>query len=130
MLSNYIFRHLVERQEDILPLIHHFLPNRHISLSAEKALLQHAWPGNVRELENACKRVAVLKPEGILEVEDFALVASTAQTASNGLQPIAEPDKAELEQAMREQQGVIARVARQFGMSRQALYQTFKQVRN
>jgi transcriptional regulator of acetoin/glycerol metabolism len=36
--------------------------------------------------------------------------------------PAAEPTKDELETAMRQHQGVVARVARQFGLSRQALY--------
>lgn len=113
---------LADRTDDILPLINHFLPNRQLSLSAEKAVLQHNWPGNVRELENACKRVAVLKPDGIIDEADFALITNNAQQSPSSHAPVAEPDKAELEQAMREQQGVIARVARQFGMSRQALY--------
>ena len=114
---------LAERIDDVLPLVRHFLPNRELSLTAEKVLLAHPWPGNVRELENACKRVAVLKPEGIIESDDFALNNIQHHTSSSPAAPIAkEPDKQELEQAMHQHQGVIARVARQFGMSRQALY--------
>lgn len=109
---------LAERPDDIKPLIEHFLPGRHLSLRAENALLQHVWPGNVRELENLCKRVAVLKPEGIVEVEDFAFV-KVAQSANKINQ---EPSQADLEEAIKVHEGVIARVARQFGMSRQALY--------
>ncbi len=112
---------LKSRSDDILPLIAHFLPDRELSLSAESALLSYDWPGNVRELENACKRAAVLNPQGVLEVSDFGLqqVSSPAQTSEPGKQ---EPGKAELEAAMRQFQGVIAKVARHFGMSRQALY--------
>lgn len=116
---------LAKRPEDIMPLVQHFLPARQLSLSAEQALLSQAWPGNVRELENACKRVAVLKPEGIIKTEDFAFRQETAQTNIAGNEQnisIQEPDKAALEEAMHTHQGVIARVARQFGMSRQALY--------
>jgi DNA-binding NtrC family response regulator len=109
---------LADRTDDIMPLVSHFLPNRKLSLAAEKDLLQYPWPGNVRELENACKRVAVLKPDGVIETEDFAFTAvQTGQT-----QTVIEPDKTMLESAMREHEGVIARVAREFGMSRQALY--------
>lgn len=120
---------LVDRSEDIMSLAQHFLAGRQISLSAEKALMQHTWPGNVRELENACKRVSVLKPEGTLETDDFAFThysdnLSGQQPVSQTLstKTIVEPDKAQLQSAMREHQGVIARVARQFGLSRQALY--------
>ncbi|MDK1309684.1 sigma-54-dependent transcriptional regulator [Pseudoalteromonas ardens] len=112
---------LKSRSDDIIPLISHFLPDRELSLSAESALLSYDWPGNVRELENACKRAAVLNPQGVLEVGDFGLqpISAPAQTPEPGKQ---EPGKAELEAAMRQFQGVIAKVARHFGMSRQALY--------
>ncbi|ALU46070.1 sigma-54-dependent transcriptional regulator [Pseudoalteromonas rubra] len=112
---------LKSRSDDILPLISHFLPDRELSLSAESALLSYDWPGNVRELENACKRAAVLNSQGVLEVGDFGLqpISAPAQTPEPSKQ---EPGKAELEAAMRQFQGVIAKVARHFGMSRQALY--------
>ena len=148
---------LADRIDDIMPLVNHFLPARDLSMSAEKALIQHHWQGNVRELENACKRVAVLKPSGMIEAQDFAFSQQSsyvsgigamgannhAQRPQNGNanalahasgssagpvfsqtseRPQAEPSKEALEQAMREHQGVIARVAREFGLSRQALY--------
>lgn len=114
---------LAQRVDDIMPLVSHFLPGRELSLAAEQVLMNHHWQGNVRELENACKRVAVLKPEGILEAQDFAFSEQTSVNAySQQAASIREPNQAELEAAMREHQGVVARVARHFGMSRQALY--------
>ena len=113
---------LQQRVDDIIPLVNHFLPHRTLSLSAEKALLQHAWPGNVRELENACKRVAVLKAEGVIEPEDFAVSEQPIDSAPGTLSKTIEPDKEQLEASMKEHQGVIAKVARHYGMSRQALY--------
>ncbi|WP_125779418.1 sigma-54-dependent transcriptional regulator [Pseudoalteromonas rubra] len=112
---------LKSRSDDILPLIGHFLPGRELSLSAEQRLLSYDWPGNVRELENACKRAAVLNPQGLLEAQDFGLQQG-AQRSEQPAQSKQEPGKAELEGAMREFHGVIAKVARHFGMSRQALY--------
>jgi DNA-binding NtrC family response regulator len=122
---------LQARPDDILVLVNHFLPQRHLSLEAEQLLLAYPWPGNVRELENACKRVAVLKPEGTLEASDFGLNLNAALAAKDGSfsansavigQTTVEPSKEELLAAMREHQGVIAKVARQFGLTRQALY--------
>lgn len=109
---------LSNRSDDVMPLVKHFLPNRDISIAAEQALTNHSWPGNVRELENACKRVAVLKPEGVIEAEDFAL----AKQVQSSQTQVAEPSKVQLEEAIKANNGVIAKVARQFGMSRQALY--------
>ncbi|MFH6953340.1 sigma-54-dependent transcriptional regulator [Pseudoalteromonas sp. XMcav1-K] len=110
---------LAERKDDIMPLVKHFLPNRECGLATEQALVNYPWPGNVRELENACKRAAVLKPSGQLALTDFGLATATneVKTALNH-----EPNKIEIEAAMREYHGVIAKVARHFGLSRQALY--------
>ncbi|MBE0363506.1 two-component system, NtrC family, response regulator [Pseudoalteromonas ulvae UL12] len=112
---------LNERVDDILPLVHHFLPDRELSVMAEQMLLAHPWPGNVRELENACKRAAVLNPEGMLEAEHFALNINNSNVQSTQKNS-REPEKSELELAMRQYEGVIAKVARHFGLSRQALY--------
>jgi len=119
---------MAERIDDIMPLVNHFLPSRELSLSAENELKKHSWQGNVREIENTCKRVAVLKPTGIIEANDFAF-STHQQSSSNATNEArspqtmtAEPTKEDLETAMRELQGVIARVARKFGLSRQALY--------
>ncbi len=119
---------LANRVDDIMPLVHHFLPNRELSLSAENALKSHHWQGNVRELENSCKRVAVLKPNGVIEAEDFAFSEQqhtrleTSTTIPLTKPANSEPTQEELEVAMREHKGVIARVARHFNLSRQALY--------
>ncbi|KZN44907.1 sigma-54-dependent transcriptional regulator [Pseudoalteromonas luteoviolacea] len=111
---------LAQRKDDILPLVRHFLPGRQISLEAERALCVHSWPGNVRELENACKRAGVLKPQGELLAQDFGLLDNVIPQSNK--QQATEPTKLELQQAMHQCQGVIAKVARQFGISRQALY--------
>lgn len=119
---------MAERIDDIMPLVSHFLPSRALSLSAENELKKHSWLGNVREIENTCKRVAVLKPTGVIEANDFAF-SMHHQSPSNAKNEaripqtmVAEPTKEDLEAAMRELQGVIARVARKYCMSRQALY--------
>lgn len=111
---------LRHRIDDIKPLFEHFLPQRAISIAAENALLTHPWQGNVRELENLCKRLAVLKPQGIIEPSDLTFAVSAP--LNDAKTPVHEPNKDELQHAMKQHQGVIARVARQFGMSRQALY--------
>ena len=120
---------LAKRKEDILPLFKHFLSRRDVSIRAEKMLLAHSWPGNVRELENMCKRLSVLKPQGIIEPDDLAFLSQAAMqnsanqtTNSNPIITKVEPNKEELEDAMKRNFGVIAKVAREFGLSRQALY--------
>ncbi|WP_440056789.1 sigma-54-dependent transcriptional regulator (plasmid) [Pseudoalteromonas sp. T1lg65] len=116
---------LAQRREDILPLVMHFLPGRIVSFEAEKKLTEYPWPGNVRELENACKRAAVMNPNGELQSEDFGLLNLSTQLDQSSV-TINEPSKSDIEQAMREFEGVVAKVARHFNMSRQALYRRMK----
>ena len=116
---------LCERVDDIAPLINHFLPHRELSIDAEQALNRYQWPGNVRELENACKRVGVIKPNGLLSAEDFGLTPSSL-IKNNDVKK--EPTKFEIEQSIRANQGVIAKVAREFGLSRQALYRRLQKM--
>jgi transcriptional regulator with GAF, ATPase, and Fis domain len=42
-----------------------------LSTEAAAVLLRYGWPGNVRELENVIERAAVLKRQGLIEVEDL-----------------------------------------------------------
>jgi NtrC-family two-component system response regulator AlgB len=66
---------LRERQEDVLPLAHHYLSvfgqkQRRVGLTlssgAEQAMLVHRWPGNLRELRNAVERAIILAPRNVL----------------------------------------------------------------
>ncbi|NOQ80974.1 MAG: AAA domain-containing protein [Methylophaga sp.] len=38
---------------------------------AINVLMQHTWPGNVRELANLIERVAIIKPNGLVDVADL-----------------------------------------------------------
>ncbi|MDF2501182.1 MAG: norR 1 [Anaerosporomusa subterranea] len=89
---------LRDRQEDISPLICHFLklyyphpdrPFRQISKEAITVLLEYTWPGNVRELRNIAERLAVLNNTGVIRPEDLYEVlprqASNVKTAQPSL---------------------------------------------
>jgi len=66
---------LRERQEEIIPMINHFLDkfnnkykvSHQISQRCLNILANYSWPGNVRELENTIERLAVVVPETIIE---------------------------------------------------------------
>lgn len=64
---------LLERPQDIQPLLHHFWeggrePN--YSDSALNLLMRYDWPGNVRQLRNFVTRMTALKPSGLVEAVD------------------------------------------------------------
>jgi len=113
---------LNNRTDDIVPLARHFLRQDHdnkleLSKELENVLIAHNWSGNVRELENACQRAKVLGGGKTLTAEHFGLKALTAK-----LNESYEPSQAEIEQALQTYNGVISKVARHLGLSRQALY--------
>ncbi len=71
---------LRDRRGDIPLLINHFLSNlsrepgaekKHCSPEVLQILQSYSWPGNVRELENLVKRVSVLSPSTMVQVEDL-----------------------------------------------------------
>jgi len=82
---------LRERQEDILPLLEHFLnqlgpvvtgrPAAGISPEAREQFLAYAWPGNVRELRNAVERALILCEGGLLNPEHLPWHAESARSA-------------------------------------------------
>ncbi len=71
---------LRERGDDVFLLAEHFM--RHfnqrfsanltgIDDAARAAMRAHRWPGNVRELQNLIERVATLKQEGVVTLDDL-----------------------------------------------------------
>lgn len=128
---------LRERREDVPPLARHFLSGEQfpgeqftgekslgtafrLSPSAEQALLAHDWPGNVRELENLLARARLLAGRPILEPRDLGLPEPATRT--NGVEAEPELDQATLAAALARADGIVARAAKELGMSRQALY--------
>lgn len=110
---------LKQRPDDILPLARLFLAGeKALSAAAEQVLLQHQWPGNVRELQNICQRALLLASGSVIDASDLGLQFEE-HSAKRVLDDI---DRQQIEQALAAQGGIIARAAKQLGISRQALY--------
>ncbi|GAA6154343.1 sigma-54-dependent transcriptional regulator [Pseudoteredinibacter isoporae] len=122
---------LNERNEDIIPLVKHFIhlaePSRRRELSAAaKATLQsYSWPGNVRELHNKVQRALLLQPNDELQLEDFDLADDNSVSIS-----ATELSLEDIQAALDDHGGVVARAARQLGISRQALYRRLAKADN
>lgn len=111
---------LHQRRDDILPLAYHFLAaDRTFDSAAEDALLRHDWSGNVRELQNTIKRASLMSAGDILSAADLNLPAASA---TSHYERLIEPTADGIREALRQAHGVVARAARNLGMSRQALY--------
>ncbi|TQV77469.1 sigma-54-dependent Fis family transcriptional regulator [Aliikangiella marina] len=70
---------LRHRQDDLVPLINHFIElfsqqhnvtPKKLSAAAFKALLAYAWPGNVRQLRNVIERLVLLSMDTVIQLQD------------------------------------------------------------
>ncbi|GAB3990941.1 sigma-54 dependent transcriptional regulator [Spirosoma daeguense] len=128
---------LRERPGDIGQLAEFFLKkyakqyNRSVSGISPALLIemkQYHWPGNVRELQHAVERAVILArpeltPGTMLEPTNFVFKNGTAtpSLASETLQ-LEDMERQLIKQAMQKHRGSITDVARELGLSRQALY--------
>ena len=122
---------LADRRDDILPLARHFLESGFELLSdAERVLVRYDWPGNVRELRNSIRRACLLASSPRIGAADLMLPGS-GSTGSSGTWealPIREPDRDEITGALARHEGVIAKAARDLGLSRQSLYRRMEKL--
>ncbi|MGF7217252.1 DNA-binding NtrC family response regulator [Spirosoma lacussanchae] len=123
---------LRQRPDDIKPLAEHFVrqyakqynrPVTGLSPALLTEMKQYGWPGNVRELQHAVERAVILSAGATLEPGDFVFRKSTSASSpvSETLQ-LEDLERKAIQQAMLKYQGSITDVARELGLSRQALY--------
>ncbi|AUX42609.1 Fis family transcriptional regulator [Sorangium cellulosum] len=130
---------LRDRPEDIVPIASHLLERQaaaageRVTLSerARHALVEHDWPGNVRELENRLTRAVLVRKGEAIEPQDLGLDAAARVPPAPSAPPgaasgaaFAAPssERAEIERALVEARGVVAKAAASLGLSRQGLY--------
>jgi DNA-binding NtrC family response regulator len=126
---------LSERPDDILPLAETFLAQHKDGGTAFKladnvalALAQYDWPGNVRELQNRIQRATLVCKDRKVTAQDLALpAAGQIQPAPPGPRA-ADPERGDIEAALLEASGVVAKAAARLGMSRQALYRRMERL--
>ena len=109
-----------------------------VSPEAMNALARYPWPGNIRELSNLVERLAILKPEGLITVDDLPpkYRANAAPPPNADATPVAEAmrmtdanlkahlqtiEQGLIDQAMAASDGVVAKAARLLSMRRTTL---------
>jgi transcriptional regulator of acetoin/glycerol metabolism len=114
---------LSARQEDIPPLARLFLDTGFtLAQDAIRALKRYNWPGNVRELRNAIHRACLLSTDNLVTARALALPVAPEPADGSDI------DRATIEQALLLAEGVVARAARDLGLSRQALYRRMEKL--
>jgi DNA-binding NtrC family response regulator/Tfp pilus assembly protein PilF len=126
---------LRDRQEDVLPLAHHFLgfyggiDGPKLMPDAEAVLRSYPWPGNVRELENVMRRVAALHAGG-RSVDSTSLIPFLSGVSTPGAgTPRSEVDERSRILAAFEESGRNkSRLAKLLGVSRKTLYSRIRKL--
>jgi len=126
---------LMDRREDIVPLVEHFLghyareegasDSLELSSAAVAALQDHSWSGNVRELENRIQRAVVVATGSEISSSDLGFdseVPTLPEADQSGLTEGDKADREQLRKVLADANGVVARAAEDLGISRQALY--------
>jgi transcriptional regulator with GAF, ATPase, and Fis domain len=133
---------LRERQEDIVPLLEHFVtqlgpvvlgrPAAGISREARARLLAYPWPGNVRELRNVVERALILsdgrpiKPEHVPLSLDGPSVPTLLPKVDREFPPhgvdLEARERDLVEQALRQAGQNKSQAARLLGLTRNKLY--------
>ncbi len=108
-----------------------------VSPEAMRALAGYRWPGNIRELSNLVERLAILKPEGSIEIDDLpakyregggdgepvanSVAEAIQMTEANLREHLQTLEQELIGQAMEAADGVVAQAARLLSMRRTTL---------
>ena len=145
---------LRERPEDIRPLIVEMIDRSQarlgvtISLAepALRALESYSWPGNVRELANLIERLAVIKPNGVVELADLPwpvtplrteVVSAKLEIAKTPLpeagvdlkEYLSDVERGAIEAALEQADGVVKAAADALGLRRTTLVEKIRRYR-
>jgi len=120
---------LRERQDDIEPIVQHYLKYyadryQKEALQMDKGALQklreYPWPGNVRELQHAIEKAVILADKNKLSIQDFALKTHDDST-SIGFD-LAENEQRLILAAINKCEGNMSKAAQMLGITRATLY--------
>jgi DNA-binding NtrC family response regulator len=124
---------LRERQEDIPPLIEHFLKRfgasyttKTVSPEALQMLVNYPWPGNVRELANTVERLLILTPGEVIGPDDLPTNLRIPDDTVPGSGSLAEMERLHLMRVLAETKGKKMQAARLLGIDIKTLNQKIK----
>jgi DNA-binding NtrC family response regulator len=126
---------LRERRDDIPLLARTILdglardlgqPRPGITAAAERVLCNYDWPGNIRELRNVLERALLRSHDSAIDAPSIIMPSEPAPAAASNVVhrsgTLDEVERDYIEQVLREEKGLIDRVAVRLGISRSAVY--------
>lgn len=120
---------LRDRCEDIPLLVEHFLkkfgkPNLQFTSRAIQQLKAYNWPGNVRELQNVVRRIAILHPVPVVDLEDLPpeVRGVSVSSVASDFPKTEDAKRALIEKVVAETGGNVSEAARRLGIHRSTIY--------
>jgi transcriptional regulator of acetoin/glycerol metabolism len=110
-------------------------PSVSLSESLIEALCAQRWPGNLRQLRNVLRAMIALRSGDRLDVadlpSDYSLGARIveAEPTAEGLNALGRAERAALLRELEQERGNISHVARNLGVSRNAVYRKMHRLR-
>ena len=139
----FVLPNLSERKEDISPLSNLFLAQfcaedqRPILSLSDKILSQiltYSWPGNIRELQSLIRRLIIISPVNILQIDSIPeqFIAFNAKPESYELEDdkpknLKRLEKSTIEKSLADCKYNLTSTAKILGISRTTLYRKLKQ---
>lgn len=141
---------LRHRQEDIRPMVKHFIAKyegernseiavKGIDQECERLFHEYGWPGNIRELENVIERAMVLCPADVIGVSDLPSGFKETRAAGNvldGIPPdallsetLAAVERKMIERALVLTNNVQSHAAKLLGIGKSGLSQKIKKLK-
>ena len=127
---------LRERGEDIILLAQHFLkiyskkyekPLLKFNGKAIDQLMKYSWPGNVRELQHTIEKTVILCESNIISSDDFQLSENKKVEFKESVNlTLEEVEKMTISEALKKNNGNIAKTSRELGITRITLYKKIK----
>ena len=129
---------LRERQDDIIPLVHHFaakfgpelgVSELRTSERALQVLREYSWPGNVRELENTVQRMLVMGGGGVIDIPDLPSAMRFSASRRSALdRTLAEMEAEHIRDVVAGVNNNKTRAAQILGIDRKTLREKLKRI--
>jgi DNA-binding NtrC family response regulator len=113
--------------ESILDRLVRDLGQKRVALSddAQRVLQRYDWPGNIRELRNVLERGLLRSHDTVLDASALVMPTESSTSSATNARRAGTLDDIErdyIQQVVREENGLVDRVATRLGISRSAVY--------